>query len=62
MLGPATRDAIEVGLNHKALTASARPKAVSPGGMCQYKLRISAPGEIDAALHAWLKAAYDSAA
>jgi len=28
--------------------------------MCQYKLRISAPGEIDAALHAWLKAAYDS--
>jgi hypothetical protein len=61
MLGPATRQAIEVGLNHKALSPSTRLKAAPPGGMCQYKVRISALDEIDAELVAWLKAAYESA-
>jgi hypothetical protein len=62
MMGPATRDAIEIGLNHKALGPSNRLKVVPPGGMCQYKVRIAVPGEVDAELQAWLKAAYEGAA
>ena len=62
MLGPATRDQVELGLNAKGLPASARLKALPPGGMCQYAVRLSAASEIDAELLAWVRAAYDAAA
>jgi len=62
MLGPATKDHVELGLNAKALPASARLKALPPGGMCQYSVRLSAPGEIDAELLVWVRAAYNAAA
>jgi hypothetical protein len=62
MLGPATKDHIELGLNVKELPAAARLKALAPGGMCQYAVRLSSATEIDADLMAWLRAAYDSAA
>jgi hypothetical protein len=62
MLGPATRDQIELGLNAKVLPASSRLKALPPGGMCQYSVRLSAASEIDAELLAWVRAAYDAAA
>ena len=45
MLGPATQSL----------------RAMPPGGMCQYTVRISAPAEIDAELLAWIEAAYASA-
>jgi hypothetical protein len=61
MLGPATKDAVELGLNVKALPASARLKALPPGGMCQYTVRLSRASEIDAELLAWVRAAYDAA-
>jgi len=61
MLGPATKDAIELGLNAKALAASARLKAMPPGGMCQYSVRISTPAEIDAELMRWVRSAYEAA-
>ena len=61
MLGPATKTQIEIGLNAKDLPAGARLVALPPGGMCQYKVRIGAPEEIDAVLVAWIRAAYDAA-
>jgi hypothetical protein len=61
MLGPATKDQVELGLNAKTLPASARLKAMPPGGMCQYTVRLSGPSEIDAELMAWVRAAYDAA-
>jgi hypothetical protein len=61
MLGPATKDQIELGLNAKDLPASARLKALPPGGMCQYTVRLSRVSEIDAELLAWVRSAYEAA-
>lgn len=61
MIGPATKTQVEIGLNAKDLPAGARLVASPPGGMCQYKVRIGAPEEVDAALVAWIRAAYDAA-
>ena len=60
-LGPATKDQIELGLNAKSLPASSRLKALPPGGMCQYSVRLSKLGEVDSELLGWVRAAYDAA-
>jgi len=61
MLGPATKDQVELGLNAKQLPASARLKSLPSGGMCQYTVRLSRPSEIDAELMGWIRTAYDAA-
>jgi hypothetical protein len=65
LLGPATKDLLEVGINHKALTPDTRQpprlKAMPAGGMCQYTLRLGTLDEVDTQLLAWLRAAYDAA-
>lgn len=61
MLGPATKDQIELGLNAKVLAPAPRLKALPPGGMCQYAVRIADAKEIDAELLGWLRAAFDAA-
>jgi Domain of unknown function (DUF5655)/Domain of unknown function (DUF4287) len=61
MVGPATKDQVEIGLNAKSLPADPRLKALPPGGMCQYTVRLSDAKEIDAALIGWVRAAYDAA-
>ncbi len=61
MLGPATKDLIEIGLNAKALSPAARLKVMPAGGMCQYTVRIGAVAEIDQELQGWLRMAYDLA-
>lgn len=61
MVGPATKDAIEIGLNAKDLPAHARLKVQPPGSMCQATTRIGSAKEVDAALKAWIKLAYDAA-
>jgi hypothetical protein len=61
MLGPATKDQIELGLNAKALPPSPRLKVLPPGGMCAYSVRLSRADEIDAELLGWLRTAYDAA-
>ncbi len=61
MVGPATKTQIEIGLNAKGLAGSARLVEQKPGGMCQYKVRVSEPAEVDAELLGWIKAAYDAA-
>lgn len=62
MVGPATKDLIEIGLNAKGLPEHPRLKALPPGGMCQYTVRLGSAAELDAALVGWIRAAYDAAA
>lgn len=61
MIGPATNTQVEVGLNAKGLAATARLVQLPPKGMCDYKVRLSAPAEVDATLAGWLRRAYDAA-
>ena len=61
MVGPATKTQIEIGINAKGLAAGERLVALPPGGMCQYKVRLASPAEVDAELLAWIRAAYDAA-
>ncbi len=61
MLGPATKDQLELGLNAKSLPADPRLKVLPPGGMCPYAVRLASPAEIDAALLGWLRTAFEAA-
>jgi len=61
MIGPATATQVEVGLNLKSATASDRLVALPPKGMCDYKVRVADPGEVDEELLGWIRAAYDGA-
>jgi len=61
MVGPATKEQVEIGLNAKDLPAHARLKVQPPGAMCQATLRIGSVAEVDSALKGWLKQAYDAA-
>ena len=61
MLGPATKDAIEIGLNAKDLPPHPRLKMQPPGSMCQATTRISSVQELDTTLKGWLKQAFDAA-
>ena len=61
MLGPVTKDLIELGLNAKVLQPHPRLKTMPPGGMCQYSLRLGHAEEVDALLLGWVRLAYDAA-
>ena len=61
MLGPATKDLVELGLNARGLPPHPRLKALPPGGMCQYTVRLATADEVDDTLVGWLRAAYDAA-
>ena len=50
MIGPATNTRVEVGLNMKDVPPTGRLVAMPPGGMCQYKVRLTDAGEVDAEL------------
>jgi hypothetical protein len=62
MVGPATKDTVEIGLNAKDLPPHARLKVQPPASMCTATTRITSAAEIDATLKGWLKQAYDAAA
>lgn len=61
MLGPGPKSTVEVGLNMKGVEATDRLVALPPGGMCQYRVRVSRVEEIDAELNAWIMQAFESA-
>lgn len=61
MVGPATKDAIEIGLNAKDLPAHPRLKVQPAGSMCNATTRITSKDEVDAELKGWLKRCYDAA-
>lgn len=60
-LGPATKTAVEIGLNAKDERVGAPFTRLSPGGMCQFKARIGSLDEIDEALLSALRIAWDEA-
>lgn len=59
MIGPATKTQVELGLNAKGLPVG-RLAELPPGGMCNYKIRLEDPAEVDSELVGWIKQAYDS--
>lgn len=61
MVGPATKDSVEIGLNAKVLPAHPRLKVQPPGGMCQATTRITSAADVDDMLAGWLRQAYDAA-
>ena len=61
MVGPATNTRVEIGLNMKGVPATDRLLGQAAGDMCQYKVRVTDPAEVDAELVGWLKQAFDSA-
>jgi hypothetical protein len=61
MVGPATNTRVEVGLNMKGVPGTDRLEALPAGQMCQHKVRVTAPAQVDAELVAWIRQAYDAA-
>jgi hypothetical protein len=61
MIGPATNTRVEVGLNIKELPGSPRLEKLPPGRMCNFRVKLTEASQVDAALVAWIKAAYDAA-
>ncbi len=60
-VGPATKTQVEVGLNMRGIEATNRLEELPPGRMCNYRIRVSEAGEVDAELVSWIKTAYDGA-
>lgn len=59
---PSTRDRYDLGLVLKGEAPNRRLEAAgSWNGMVTHRVRISAPGEVDAAVKAWLRDAYERA-
>ena len=61
ILGPGTQTLLEIGLNAKRDALGAGFTKLPPGGMCQFKRRIASVDEIDPALLAAIRTAYDEA-
>lgn len=62
IVGPATNTRIEVGLNMSGVPGTTRLLAQPPGGMCQYKVKLTDPAEVDRELIGWIRQAYDQSA
>jgi hypothetical protein len=60
-VGPATKTRVDVGLNMKGVPATGRLIELPPGGMCQYRVSLTEPNEVDEELMAWVGQAYESA-
>ncbi|MDX2037438.1 MAG: DUF4287 domain-containing protein [Isosphaeraceae bacterium] len=59
MLGPATNTRFELGLNAKGLAPSDRLVEMPPKGMCDFKVKLTSPGEVDAELVGWIQVAFE---
>ncbi len=61
MIGPGSATRVDVGLNMKDVPATDRLVAEKPGGMCQYKVKVTSAAEVDAELVGWIRRAYEAA-
>jgi hypothetical protein len=62
MIGPGSKNRLELGLNMKGIPPTERLLEQPPGGMCQYKVFLSSEKEIDAELIGYLRTAYNTSA
>ena len=60
-VGPGTKTRLDLGLNMKGVTPTARLVALPPGGMCQYKVALMRATDVDGELIGWIRQAYDAA-
>lgn len=61
MLGPGTKNRLELGLNMKDVATSERLEALPPGKMCQYRVFITDISQVDEQLRNWASKAYEYA-
>jgi len=61
MLGPATNTRFELGINIKDLDTDERLVEQPAGSMCNYKVRLTEPDQVDETVVNWLRKAYDKA-
>lgn len=61
MLGPKSKERIELGLNLKSDVGSARIVPQKPGGMCQFVVSLGAVDDVDAEVAAALVKAFEAA-
>jgi hypothetical protein len=62
MVGPGSRGRLELGVNHRTATETARFEALGPGKMCSHRVFVAAPEEIDDELLAFVRGAYEASA
>ena len=60
MIGPGSKNRLELGLNMKGIPPTERLLEQPTGGMCQYKLFLSSENEIDDELKEYIKIAYNA--
>lgn len=61
MIGPATSARVEVGLNVKGLQAGERLLEQPAGRMCNYIVKLTDAGQVDADLIGWVRKAFEAA-
>lgn len=61
MIGPATKTAVELGINSRSLSEGGRLEKLPPGKMTPFRVRITAAEQIDDELVNWLNTAYQEA-
>jgi hypothetical protein len=61
MIGPGSNTRVDVGINVKNLSPDERLVEQPAGSMCNYKVRVTDPNEVDDALISWVEKAYQAA-
>lgn len=60
MIGPGSKNRLEIGLNMKGIPPTERLLEQPAGGMCQYKIFLNSEKEVDDELINYLKTAYNA--
>jgi hypothetical protein len=61
MIGPGTQTRVDIGINMKGVKGTKRLVELPTGGMCQYKVAVTDPKDVDKELIGWVKQAFDAA-
>lgn len=62
MIGPGSKNRLEIGLNMKGIPPTERLLEQPAGGMCQYKIFLSSDKEVDDEVINYLRTAYNASA